>query len=600
MRAAIYARKSTDEPGKAQEAKSVVQQVAVARAFAEKRGYTVVEEHVYVDDRISGAEFEKRRGLQRLLRALDPVPPFDVLIVEEQKALGRETSETQYLLKKFDMAGVDVVECMHGRSLIPQTWIDKATSSIIAATDEAHRVQSAERVTRAMHRLAKEGRVCGGRRFGYRNVDVTNGTDAHGRPLRAYVEREIVPSEAAVIVRIFELYASGLGLKLIAKKLTAEGAPAPKAANTKEAPVGGWTPSSVRGVLDCDLYRGRVVYGKTKKRNQRWGKIDQKPRPQSEWIVTEREDLRIVSEELWQRVRSRRTDVAKRTLRFADGRMSGRPPKHAAQSLLAGLATCGVCGGSLVVDRKGRKDAGAATYVCLRRRTNGGCKNTLRIPVADMEQAVLFHVEEHVFTPEAIEAVVKMTERDDLREMQAQRSVELRNVEARIKRLVAAVEDGGDVRSFGQRLRELEAQQAALQNEIANLRPLPRLPLPVVQNRLDEWRRMLRQSPTQSRAVLQRVIEGRIVFTPTADGAYEFTATTRFDKLFTGVVVKGLTEPDVHGIEGLEHLTAEDTFDADYSRMLEKAQEMAMQKGWCARRDSNPRPTGSKPAALSS
>ena len=43
------------------------------------------------------------------------------------------------------------------------------------------------------------------------------------------------------------------------------------------------------------------------------------------------------------------------------------------------------------------------------------------------------------------------------------------------------------------------------------------------------------QRTTQGRAVLQRVLRGRITFTPKGDG-YEFEAPTRFDKLFTGVV----------------------------------------------------------------
>ena len=33
---------------------------------------------------------------------------------------------------------------------------------------------------------------------------------------------------------------------------------------------------------------------------------------------------------------------------------------------------------------------------------------------------------------------------------------------------------------------------------------------------------MLPQSPTQSRAVLQRVLDGRITFVPTGEGGYEF------------------------------------------------------------------------------
>ena len=36
----------------------------------------------------------------------------------------------------------------------------------------------------------------------------------------------------------------------------------------------------------------------------------------------------------------------------------------------------------------------------------------------------------------------------------------------------------------------------------------------MVDNRLAEWRRLLRQSTTQARAVLQRVLRGRITFVP--------------------------------------------------------------------------------------
>jgi len=69
---------------------------------------------------------------------------------------------------------------------------------------------------------------------------------------------------------------------------------------------------------------------------------------------------------------------------------------------------------------------------------------------------------------------------------------------------------------------------------MSRLQPVPRLPATVVENRLAEWRRLLRQSVTQGRAVLQRVLDGRIVFTPEGEG-YAFAAPTRFDKLFTGI-----------------------------------------------------------------
>src|SRR5215813_3560720 len=106
--AAIYGRRSTDQIGIANEMKSVSRQVANARAFALSKGWRVCDEWVFVDDGISGAEFQRRPGLQAMLRFLDRRPPFQVVIVAEQKSLGRESSETGYLIKRFAQAGVEI------------------------------------------------------------------------------------------------------------------------------------------------------------------------------------------------------------------------------------------------------------------------------------------------------------------------------------------------------------------------------------------------------------------------------------------------------------------------------------------------------------
>src|SRR5258708_36293800 len=101
MNAAIYARKSTEQ-NVADEDLSVTQQVEGAEAFAAKQGWTVANEHIFIDKAISGAEFEKRRAFTRMMGLLKPVAPFEKLIVEEQKALGREQFETQYTIKQLD------------------------------------------------------------------------------------------------------------------------------------------------------------------------------------------------------------------------------------------------------------------------------------------------------------------------------------------------------------------------------------------------------------------------------------------------------------------------------------------------------------------
>jgi DNA invertase Pin-like site-specific DNA recombinase len=568
MLAAIYARRSKEQHV-ADEAKSVTRQEALAREFARSRDWTVTD--VFVDDGISGAEFGKRPGLQRLLNSLLPRPRFATLIVSEQKSIGRESAETMFVIKQLAEAGVEIFEYVHGRSLTPKNWLDKVTSAVLSAADEAAQRQSSERVHEAHTRLHQAGHIVGGRVFGYRNHVVYHGTDRDGNPLRSHVEREINPEEAAVVRRIFEMYDSGFGVKRIAKILTAEGVPEPTHAKRKDGlePVKGWAPSTVRYALSRQsYYTGVFVWNKTRKRND-WGKWAPTDRPEDEWIRTApNPDLQIIDEALWKRVESRRTAKEGRTLRFADGRMSGRPPKTDTQNLLAGMATCGVCGGGMVVETGGKKRGRKPEYICHRHRANASCPNNLRISVAEVNEAVLSAVEAHALTPEAIEQVIQLTERDDVREHQAALLREQKDNEKRIARLTLALETGGELGSLLTRLRELEARQVAIGNELRALRPVPRLAPDVVENRLSEWRRLLRASTTQGRAVLQRILVGRVTFTPRADGqGYDFSAPTRFDKLFSGIVAP--RPAFVRGTDGTEHIGPDDTLETDYGRLLE-------------------------------
>ena len=481
-------------------------------------------------------------------------------------------SETAYVIKRLAQAGVEIFEYVHGQSLTPRTSVAKLMSSVQSYADEDHREKTRERTHESHADKFRRGHVVGGRVFGYRNVHIYNGEDEHGNPRRSHTVREVDAKEAEVVRRIFELYVSGLGLKAIAKHLTSEGAVFPKPFKrkdeTKVLPVNGWAPSTVRAILCRELYRGVATWNRSRKRDD-WGQKNQTRRPESDWMHTEVE--RIVSDDLWHRVSSRREDMEGRAVRFASGRLSGRPPKHSTVNLLAGLATCSVCGGGLLVETSGRKVGRVPQYVCYRRRHNENlCTNALRISVAVMNEAVLCAVEEHALTPEAIEQVIQLTERDDAREHQAALEREGKDIEKRIKRVNAAIEMGEPPISLLAKLRELEARRADIDSSMARLRPVPRLPQEVIEDRLAEWRRLLRQSTTQGRAVLQRVIRGRITFTPRADGqGYDFTAPTRFDKLFTGIAAPRpawLPTADVPG-----HIGVADLPDEDYGQLLDRA-----------------------------
>src|SRR5438105_2212938 len=141
VKAAIYARKSTEQNGMADEQKSVARQIDHARAYAATNGWQVDDAHVYVDDGISGAEFANRPGFVRLMLAvaIKPRAPFGVLVVSELSRLGREQLETGYALKQLSQAGVKVFSYFENKEVALDTPTDKFLLSAMNFAAEVER-----------------------------------------------------------------------------------------------------------------------------------------------------------------------------------------------------------------------------------------------------------------------------------------------------------------------------------------------------------------------------------------------------------------------------------------------------------------------------
>jgi DNA invertase Pin-like site-specific DNA recombinase len=163
--------------------KSVSRQIDHARQYAERKGWIVDEASVFVDDGISGAEFANRPGFLRLMNALKPRAPFQVLVMSEESRLGREAIETAYALKQLVTAGVRVFFYVEDRERTLDSPTDKIMLSLTAFADELEREKARQRTYDAMVRKAKAGHVTGGSCFGYRNVEIV-GVDAK----RSHVE----------------------------------------------------------------------------------------------------------------------------------------------------------------------------------------------------------------------------------------------------------------------------------------------------------------------------------------------------------------------------------------------------------------------------
>jgi site-specific DNA recombinase len=540
--AAIYARVSVARDGVAHDAKSTTRQVAEARRFAVGR-FDVQDDLIFVDDGFSGAEFRRRPAFQRMLRAAE-ARQFTSLLISEAKSLGRESVEVAHTIKRLKKWGVEVFGYMDGASLTPHTALAKGMSAMRSLGDELHREDTSKRVFEAHAVKARAGFVVGSRVFGYKNRHVYVGVDAHGNPARSHVDREIDPAEARQVLRVFEMYAAGVGIRGIAKTLNAEiqnakaagTAPPPAPMSFKGRPQR-FTAAMIRSMTTRSLYAGRPAWAATRKRDDDGERL-QRARPPEDLIVAVREDLRIIPEDLWAKVQAQRGEREKRTIRFRKGgTFSGRPRRDGAQYLLTGMAECSVCHGGMVVERRPttRGKPPVHELMCRSYRRGDGCTNSLRVPIALVDEAVLYAMEVHALTPEAIASVVRQA--DERAEEAASRTKTLerekKSTLKQIDNLVDALASGGS-KSITSRIAELEARVAAIDREVASARPFPRLNPRAVRDRLDEWRRMLRGSIEQARATLHRLIDGRIVFTP-RDGCYDFEATTKFDDIMRGV-----------------------------------------------------------------
>jgi site-specific DNA recombinase len=470
MIAAIYARKSTEQNDVGNEAKSVTRQIEHARAYAATKGWTVAEAHVYVDDGISGAEFAKRPGLVRLINALSPRPPFQMLVMSEESRLGREQIETAYLLKQLITAGVRVSYYLEDRERTLDSPTEKLLLSVATFADEMERVKARARTRDAMLRKARAGHVAAGRKYGYENVAVT-GPDGN----RSHVDRQINDAEAMVVRRIFEIAGAGYGFRRIAHALNAEAALAPRATHGRKS---GWSASTVRDALQSEIYRGVLIWGQTQKRDgwgQRVTRRRARQRPPADWIRVERPDLRIVPEPLWEAVQARLRESRAIYLRSSDGHLHGRPVSGiAAKYLLTGMAVCGQCGGALTIRTRAHGTSRLALYQCLTHVTKGPriCANRSAIRQREAESAVLETVQHQLLQPDDIlpilEAAVRELQGSDAETKRQHLEADLARLATELGRLTEGIAAGGGV-SLVDAVKAREAQQETLRGELAAL-----------------------------------------------------------------------------------------------------------------------------------
>ena len=417
MLAAIYARKSTEQNGADADAKSVARQIEAARAFAAERGWTVADAHVFSDDAVSGAETRKLVDRQRLLDTIRSEPPFQALIMRDTSRFSRrDGDEAVGELKRIVRAGVDVWFYEQRTQFTFGTFAENVTGYLSAEMAAEYRRQISTWTRAAMEQKARVGHVTGGRVFGYHNVRI----DGH-------VERRINETEAAVVRRVYELYAAGYGLSSIAHALNADAASCPRA------------------------QQGRMVAAVGAGVARRLGG----PRSGGGRPASLHAHAGPAAGE-----------------RPADGPPAGGGPPY----LLTGLLTCGVCGGGMEVLSSASGGRRRYHYRCYVRRRKGPacCTNELPAPMADADAAVLQAVEATLLDPAVVERALEYAEAAITQSRSADQretlEANLADTETALRRLTAAIVEGGELGTLVTALERYERRRQDLHARLEAVR----------------------------------------------------------------------------------------------------------------------------------
>jgi DNA invertase Pin-like site-specific DNA recombinase len=545
-RCAVYARYSSDQ----QRPESIADQIRHSRQEAARHtDWTVLDDQIYADQAVSGASVEGRSGLQRLVQAALLKPrPFDLILVDDTSRLSRDVVDTVQHFRELRFHGVDLFFVNQGL----HSGRDNAEFllAIYGAMDSEYIRELGRKTHRGLEGQALHGFSAGGIALGYQRQPLydATATDRDGHQRRLGVRWIVDPSEAAVVQEIFQLYATGCGLAAIAAALNARGVPCPRQAKghrTRRDSVGpGWDVSSVRVILMNEVYRGRLIWNRS-----RWVRVPgtrrrrRVMRPESEWVVKERPDLRIIEEGLWQDVQARRMRVRARydnTARF------GKSRSEYGKYLLSGLLVCGTCKGSMSIRTSSKIKS--QKYGCTRRWRRGPsvCTNAILVRRDVAEANIARLLREKLYTTTAIDRLVEKVNarlRAQTPAAVAERGRllgDLQRVGRQLDRLRQFILEGDTSVKVRLWLAEAEKEEHRLQSDLARAEgQAGRQPLQVHPGRakqyLDDLRETLEKGGLRARQLLKGDIE-RIIVHSVLDAPKPFA---RAEVISTG---KGLLE----------------------------------------------------------
>lgn len=434
LRVLLYARASSQH--QADKGLSVPAQLRELRSYCAKFGHRVVKE--FVDDGYSGTT-DRRPGFQNMIAyAEENHGRVDAVLVWSFSRFARNRVDAAVYKSRLRKLGIRVVSVTEPVLDGPEGDL---LEGIIEAMDSHRSKIQARDVIRGMREVALQGFYpLGMPPIGYRRDPVKVGKATRYR---------LVPDEetAPIVRRIFQLYAlEGKGAKEVAQELNSLGITRPKGHK--------WNRNIILRIVSNPIYIGTLVV-KFDSDNAMWLPPEQRE------IVIEGFCEPLIEQEIFERAQRQREERARQ-----------HPVHLASNYLLSGLVYCPFCGAKRI--GVPAKSGQYHYYACATYWNMGSsaCKGGL-VNQALLDKVVLEKVTQVLLHEENVKKLVAETnralseERQELEEERRILSRRLREVRARLDRLLDVIETGEEPpQALWERARERQAEVAELEERL--------------------------------------------------------------------------------------------------------------------------------------
>lgn len=347
--AALYIRVSTED----QLEYSPDSQRKLLLDYAKKNNLIVNDEHIFVDEGISGRTADKRPRFQDMISmARSKDKPFEKILVWKFSRFARNQEESIVYKNMLRKDGIEVISISEP---IIEGPFGSLIERIIEWMDEYYSTRLSSEVLRGMTQKASKKGILASPPYGYRLIN------------NNYVIDE---NEAEVIKFIFKSVIQGKGLTPIARELLDMG--------VKSRRGSAWIPKRIKYCIQNPVYMGKLRWNYTTHQGGR------KINDVDDWIIVDGTHEPIINENDFNKANEMIGKLSYTT--------SKRPLKYEIRHYLSGVLRCSSCGGTLIIScrtRQNKKDGEVKhTFYRCNNFSKGACKTSNYIRIENAERLV--------------------------------------------------------------------------------------------------------------------------------------------------------------------------------------------------------------------